>query len=66
MTHMTTRRRTAELVPPSNAKFLHARLPDSRLDVLETGHFACEDGADEYLQLTRSWIESHRAARSKA
>jgi pimeloyl-ACP methyl ester carboxylesterase len=48
------------LVPPSNAEYLHARLPNSRLDLLDTGHFAWEDGADEYLELTRSWIEAHR------
>jgi pimeloyl-ACP methyl ester carboxylesterase len=47
------------LVPPSNAQFLHARLPDSKLDILETGHFTWEDGADDYLALTRSWIEAH-------
>jgi pimeloyl-ACP methyl ester carboxylesterase len=48
------------LVPPSNAEFLHARLADSKLDILDTGHFTWEDGADEYLELTRSWIEAHR------
>jgi pimeloyl-ACP methyl ester carboxylesterase len=47
------------LVPPSNAEFLHARLPDSKLDILDTGHFTWEDGADDYLELTRSWIEAH-------
>ncbi len=52
------------LVPPSNAEFLHARLADSKLDILETGHFAWEDGADDYLELTRSWIEAHSTARS--
>jgi pimeloyl-ACP methyl ester carboxylesterase len=50
------------LVPPSNAEFLHARLPESKLDILETGHFTWEDGADDYLALTRSWIEAHDAA----
>jgi pimeloyl-ACP methyl ester carboxylesterase len=39
------------LVPPSNAEFLHERLADSKLDILETGHFMWEDGADDYLQL---------------
>jgi pimeloyl-ACP methyl ester carboxylesterase len=53
------------LVPPSNAEFLHARLTDSKLDILETGHFAWEDGADDYLELTRSWIEAHSTARSR-
>jgi pimeloyl-ACP methyl ester carboxylesterase len=47
------------LVPPSNAEFLHARLVHSKLDILETGHFTWEDGADDYLELTRSWIEAH-------
>jgi pimeloyl-ACP methyl ester carboxylesterase len=53
------------LVPPSNAEFLHARLAHSKLDLLETGHFAWEDRADEYLELTRSWIEAHSTARSR-
>jgi pimeloyl-ACP methyl ester carboxylesterase len=48
------------LVPPSNAEFLHKRLTDSKLDILETGHFTWEDGADDYLELTRSWIDAHR------
>lgn len=48
------------LVPPSKAEFLHARLAHS---ILETGHFTWEDGADDYLKLTRSWIEAHRTAR---
>jgi pimeloyl-ACP methyl ester carboxylesterase len=47
------------LVPPSNAEFLHARLPNSKLDILDTGHFTWEDGADEYLELARSWVEAH-------
>ena len=49
------------LVPPSNAEFLHARLADSKLDILETGHFAWEDGAEDYLGLMKSWIEAHSA-----
>lgn len=47
------------LVPPSNAEYLHARLPDSKLDILETNHFVWEGAADEYLGLARSWIEAH-------
>ena len=52
------------LVPATNAEFLHARLPDSKLDILDTGHFTWEDGADDYLRLTRSWIEGHSTVRS--
>ena len=51
------------LVPPSNAEFLHARLAASKLDILETGHFTWEDGADDYLELARSWIEAHSTPR---
>ena len=51
------------LVPPSNAEFLHARLPHSKLDVLETGHFVWEDAAEAYLELTQTWIEAHGTAR---
>lgn len=57
--------RRDQLVPPSNAEFLHKRLPDSRLDILETGHYTWEDGADDYLALTRSWIDAHRTAASR-
>jgi len=53
------------LVPPSNAEFLHARLSDSKPDILETGHFTWEDGADDYLALTTSWIEGHSTAPSR-
>ncbi len=52
------------LVPPSNATFLHDRLPESKLDILDTGHFTWEDGAERYLQLTRAWVESHPARRT--
>lgn len=52
------------LVPPSNAEFLHTRLAHSKLDIFETGHFTWEDGADDYLALTRSWIEANAAQRS--
>jgi pimeloyl-ACP methyl ester carboxylesterase len=42
-------------VPPVNAEFLHARLPNSKLDVVDAGHFTWEDAADEYAVLIRSW-----------
>jgi pimeloyl-ACP methyl ester carboxylesterase len=43
------------VVPPANGEFLHARLPKSKLDILDVGHFAWEDGADEYAALVTSW-----------
>jgi pimeloyl-ACP methyl ester carboxylesterase len=42
-------------VPPINAEFLHERLPNSKLDVIDAGHFTWEDAADEYATLVTSW-----------
>ena len=42
-------------VPPANAEFLHQRLPRSRLDIIDAGHFTWEDAADEYAALVTSW-----------
>jgi pimeloyl-ACP methyl ester carboxylesterase len=43
------------VVPPVNGEFLHERLPHSKLDVIDAGHFTWEDGADEYAALVGSW-----------
>jgi pimeloyl-ACP methyl ester carboxylesterase len=42
-------------VPPVNAEFLHERLPHSKLDILDAGHFTWEDGADQYASLVTTW-----------
>jgi pimeloyl-ACP methyl ester carboxylesterase len=42
-------------VPPINAEFLHERLPNSKLDIVDAGHFTWEDAADEYAALVTSW-----------
>jgi pimeloyl-ACP methyl ester carboxylesterase len=42
-------------VPPVNGEFLHERLPKSKLDILDAGHFTWEDAADEYAALVTSW-----------
>lgn len=42
-------------VPPVNAEFLHERLPKSKLDIIDAGHFTWEDSADEYAALVTSW-----------
>jgi pimeloyl-ACP methyl ester carboxylesterase len=42
-------------VPPVNARFLHERLPHSKLDVIDAGHFTWEDAAAEYTALVTSW-----------
>jgi pimeloyl-ACP methyl ester carboxylesterase len=42
-------------IPPSNAEFLHARLPKSKLDIIDAGHFAWEDNAAVYASVVTSW-----------
>jgi pimeloyl-ACP methyl ester carboxylesterase len=49
-------------VPPVNAEFLHERLPKSKLDIIDTGHFTWEDAADEYAALVTSWWSGGCAA----
>ena len=43
------------VVPPANAEFLQARLPHSKLDIIDAGHFTWEDAADQYAALVTSW-----------
>ena len=57
------RRDTA--VPPVNAEFLHDRLPHSKLDILDAGHFTWEDAADEYAALVTTWWGGGYAATRK-
>jgi pimeloyl-ACP methyl ester carboxylesterase len=47
-------------VPPVNADFLHGRLPNSKLDILEAGHFTWEDAADDYAALVTRWWSGGR------
>ncbi len=42
-------------VPPVNARFLHQRLPHSKLDIIDAGHFTWEDAAADYAALVTSW-----------
>jgi pimeloyl-ACP methyl ester carboxylesterase len=44
------------LVPLANAEHLHARLPNSRLDVLDTGHFVWEEAPDQYGAIVAAWV----------
>ena len=42
-------------VPPSNHRYLDQRLPNSKLDLIDAGHFTWEDAADTYADLVTSW-----------
>jgi pimeloyl-ACP methyl ester carboxylesterase len=54
------------LVPPVNAEFVDARLPNSKLDIVDAGHFTWEDAADEYAALTIGWWDGGYASTTSA
>ena len=41
-------------VPPSNHRYLHQRLPHSKLDLVDAGHFTREDAPEEYAEIVTS------------
>ena len=43
------------VVPPANAEYLHDRLPKSKLELIDAGHFLWEDAADTYAALLKGW-----------
>ena len=43
------------VVPLANAEYLSDRLPHNRLDILDTGHFAWEEDADDFAFMVRAW-----------
>jgi pimeloyl-ACP methyl ester carboxylesterase len=43
------------VVPPVNAEYLHERLPNSKLKIIDALHFIWEDAADIYAQSLTSW-----------
>jgi len=47
--------RRDRVVPPVNAEYLHQHLPHSTLHLIDIGHFAWEDAADEYAGLVTAW-----------
>jgi pimeloyl-ACP methyl ester carboxylesterase len=53
------------LVPPANAEYLEARLPNSRLDVLDTGHFVWEEAPDQYGAIVAAWVTGGYLAGSR-
>jgi len=42
-------------VPPSNHRYLNERLPHSKLDILDAGHFTWEDAAETYGDVVTTW-----------
>jgi pimeloyl-ACP methyl ester carboxylesterase len=54
--------RRDQVVPVANSEYLHQRLPHSKLDVLEAGHFTWEEAPDEYAALVTAWWKGGYAA----
>jgi pimeloyl-ACP methyl ester carboxylesterase len=54
------------LVPAVNAEYLDQRLPTSKLNILDAGHFTWEDAADEYAALATSWWQGGYATTTSA
>ena len=50
-----------EVVPMVNAEYLQARLPNSKLAVIDTGHFNWESAPHEYAALVIDWWRAHSA-----
>jgi pimeloyl-ACP methyl ester carboxylesterase len=50
------------VVPPANATFLGERLPNSRVELIDAGHFIWEDAADEYASLVIHWWNKHTSS----
>jgi pimeloyl-ACP methyl ester carboxylesterase len=48
------------VVPLANAEFLDARLPDSRLAVIDAGHFVWEEAAEKYASIVLDSIARTR------
>lgn len=51
--------RNDPVVPLANAEYLHDRVPDSRLDTIDAGHFVWEEGADEYADVITRWWQAN-------
>ncbi|WP_328424389.1 alpha/beta fold hydrolase [Streptomyces sp. NBC_00443] len=47
--------RNDTVVPVENAEYLDERLPNSRLDIIEAGHFVWEEAAGAYAEVITRW-----------
>lgn len=47
--------RKDRVVPVANAEYLRERLPNSKLDIIDAGHFVWEEAADDYARVVTDW-----------
>src|SRR5262249_1444571 len=57
--------RRDSVVPPVNAEYLHERLPNSDLHLIDAAHVVWEDGAGEYAAALSAWWNGGYQARMK-
>jgi pimeloyl-ACP methyl ester carboxylesterase len=51
--------RRDHVVPVANAEYLHERLPDSKLDIIDSGHYVWEEMPDAYARIVTDWWRAH-------
>ncbi|MGW9030850.1 alpha/beta fold hydrolase [Streptomyces sp. NPDC055722] len=51
--------RNDPVVPLANAEYLHERLPNSKLEIIDMGHFIWEEGADDYARAVTGWWQAN-------
>jgi pimeloyl-ACP methyl ester carboxylesterase len=47
------------VVPPANGEYLHQRLPNSRIDVVDKGHFVWEEDAEWFARILTKWWQEN-------
>lgn len=47
-------------LPISNAEYLAARLPNVKLDIIDSGHLVWEDAAETYASIVLNWARANR------
>ncbi|MGI5139175.1 MULTISPECIES: alpha/beta fold hydrolase [unclassified Streptomyces] len=47
--------RDDHVVPVENAEYLHRHLPNSRLDIVDIGHYIWEQAPEEYARIVNDW-----------
>ncbi|MER5918505.1 alpha/beta hydrolase, partial [Streptomyces sp. NPDC001982] len=47
------------VVPVANAEYLHERLPNSKLNIIDAGHFSWEEAADDYARAVTDWWQKN-------
>ncbi|MGW0210989.1 alpha/beta fold hydrolase [Streptomyces sp. NPDC003233] len=47
--------RDDQVVPVANAEYLYQHLPNSKLDIVDAGHWVWEEAPEEYAGILNNW-----------